>query len=129
MQKRLSLNRWILAVWLLLIGAAAYALPQATQSASWGCAPASNVVMANDVCPTYQFHTTSSYIATMDNSSSSSSVMRIGGRQMTDPFNPAPTDENAVGEVDDPTPVGSPLVLLIFAMLFAWYRYKKKRTV
>lgn len=83
--------------------------------------PAPNHGLASQL--SYQFHTTSVYI----NSSNFESQRIMMGTEMrrTEGWTDQDDDEPSIGTVT-PTPLGEPLVLLLFAMLYVCCRVRKK---
>ncbi len=79
--------------------------------------------------PTYQFSSTSAYLNSSNVGGrgllmSGGGMMRSVSDEKPDPFGEG---ENPIGTVDDPTPVGEPLVLLFFAIAFLGFRYYRRR--
>ena len=127
----------IVTIWLLMLGGAlspvqAYQPVQTYQSAQQPSAWRTKPVMSNDLYPAdYRFQSTSTYTPVVGKTSyttaetynpfETSSPRRA--RSEYDPWNDTdPSEELAVGEVGA-TPIGSPLILLLLAML---YLLKKK---
>ncbi len=85
----------------------------------------------NNTCPTYTFHTTSVYTSVVEDpnfspvavdpysNNSPRGHIRKGG--WGDP------DDNEIGVIDDPAPVGSPFILLLMALLYLCGRVVYKR--
>ena len=90
--------------------------------------------------PTYEFQSTSAYGSSLSTYTYTSKVY--------EPFAPAPyveggmrrdiwsdedhdpdTDDNALGIVDDPAPVGEPWILLLFVLLYLIYTVYKKKII
>ena len=135
------LYRGLLAVWILLGGCAlssAYASPQ-TQSASWGYAPVYSTGSSSatytpkttqQMSPTYQFRSTSVYLpegsytsyTPMVSAPFDNGARRNGPRR--DMWDDEPDDEG-IGEVADPAPVGSPLCMIVMALLYLIYQRRK----
>ena len=107
------------------------ASPLVQQPSAWRTKP----VMSNELYPEYHFRSTSTYAPIVGHTSYMAS----------EPYNPSqahgpnrackdydpwgdtdPSSENGVGEVDDPAPIGSPLVLLLMAVLYIFYTNRKK---
>ena len=83
--------------------------------------------------PTYQFHSTSTCSSTLGNSSFATTTVYEPG--CTSPMmNKVRRDYNPWGEEGDPsglgvgnvdTPVGEPLIMLVFALLYVCYKRRK----
>lgn len=123
----------LLAAWLLLWGGLlvpARAYREATPPQSWQRTP----VMSEDVRPAYEFRSTSSYMATTGRGSTVLTGTAYSSRPRRENTNPSPFDEDpsgqGVGNVD--TPVGSPMVLLVLAMVYGlimgWRRSQRRST-
>lgn len=90
----------------------------------------------NNTCPAYTFHTTSVYTSVVEDpnfspvavdpysNNSPRGHIRRGILEDDDDDDPG---ENGIGIIDDPTPVGSPFVLLIMALLYICCRVVYKR--
>ena len=134
MQKRINTYKTLLAVVLMLWGfstveATPYQSSYATNTAYRATYTPATI---NNACPTYTFHTTSVYTTVVENPSFSPVA--------ADPYSdPSPRghirrggwgdpDDNELGVVDDPAPIGSPLlVLLALAVGYAIVRFRRKR--
>ena len=125
----------VLVAWLLLWGGLlvpAQAYREATPPQSWQRSP----VMSEDVRPTYEFRSTSSYTATTGRGSAAPiSAPYSSSPRRSSPWD-EPGDDNGdptgpgLGNVD--TPVGEPLVLLLLAMVYGlimgWRRSHRRST-
>ena len=89
----------------------------------------------NNACPSYQFRTTSVYTTVVDNPSfspiaadpySNGSPRGHIRRGTLDDDDDDP-DENGIGIIDNPVPVGSPFILLLMALLYLCGRVVYKR--
>ena len=138
MQRTNRTYKWLVMLWLMLIGGvwspmAVYT--RVAQPSLWQKTP----TMSTDVCPSYKFRSTSStplvvgqtsYTAEPYHPSQPASGPRRA-RQEYDPWDETdPSDDLGVGEVDNPAPIGEPLILLIFAMLYiVWnlFAYVRKK--
>ena len=123
---------WLMTVWILCgICHTASAAPydRSAQSASWGYQPASTAtvpssarVMDEYECPAFNFQSTSPYSAPVGSASSGiitqSAPRRSTGFSWDDP------EDNPVGVLPNPAPVGEPLVLLVLALLYIVLRKK-----
>jgi len=122
--------QWALTAWFMLLGCTSIAFGQTYGSPYKGhtsCRviyPTGNSVTA----PSYQFQSTSTLTSGLGNS--------VYATQVSEPFADRPSqsvrrnalgdpDENGIGEIPDPAPVGEPLILLGMAILYLIY--KKKR--
>lgn len=126
MQKRCCTYKWLITLWLVMLGAIgspALAYQQAKLPASWSTTP----TFSSDRQLNYQFRSTSSYTPTMHTTVyqpglSSPTYSPIGPRRTGSWDDP---DDEELGQVN--TPVGEPLVLLLFAALFLFRMYRKRR--
>ena len=133
MQRKLTIHRWLLMAWFMLGGwltSSAAVYPQTTNYSQYSSYPQYSqypqTTQLNTTAPTYQFRTTSAFmkgttttstftpLADTPSGSYSPKIRKWGSGD--------PEDE-PVGE----TPLGSPLVLLLFALLFLCYRYFRYR--
>lgn len=120
----------IVTIWLLMLGGAlspvqAYQLVQTYQPAQQPSAWRTKPVMSNELYPEYHFQSTSTYTPVVGkttytttetyNPFQASSPNRI---RKNSPWDENPSGELPLGDVDDPAPIGSPLVLLVLAMLY-----------
>ena len=134
MQKRINTYKTLLAVVLMLWGfSTAEATPyQSSYATNTAYRATYTPATINNACPTYTFHTTSVYTTVVENPSFSPVA--------ADPYSdPSPRghirrggwgdpDDNELGVVDDPAPIGSPLlVLLALAVGYAIVRFRRKR--
>lgn len=130
MRERNKLYRWLFALW-ILIGSASATYAQTTPPAAWRTTP----TLSTDMQPAYQFRSTSAYNPTVNVSvytpGSSSPAPARGPRRSEsyDPFAEPTDDSEGVGNVD--TPVGEPLILLVFAFLYligkrGWRRLRSR---
>lgn len=128
--------RWLLAAWLMLFGL--FMTPAQAQHYGTSYKDATyrrmyHPTVSRDACPTYQFQSTSALMPSVSGALApqvsapfASHVMSNGPRRS--PWDDDEEDEpgdNALGEVDDPAPVGEPLILLLFICLYAGYRFAK----
>ena len=122
-------KRW-LAVWLLwccTVGSAFAYTPQTTMPSAWGEKP----TLCRDIDPSYHFRTTSSMAPVVGETSYiTTTYTPIGGSrpQKTNSWDD-PEDEDPIGVLPDPTPVGEPLaVLLVLALGYVvWKRRQFSR--
>lgn len=122
----------IVTIWLLMLGGAlspvqAYQPVQTYQPAQQPSAWRTKPVMSNELYPEYHFQSTSTYTPVVGkttytttetyNPFQASSPKRI--RKNNSPWDDYnPDGDHPVGETDDQAPIGSPLVLLVLAMLY-----------
>lgn len=127
-QKKIRIHGLMLVAWLLLWGGLlvptrAYA--EATLPSAWQRTP----VLSEDVRPNYEFRSTSSYIATSGRGSAAPAGATYSSRPRRSWSWDDPEDD-AVGIVY--TPVGSPLVLLVLAIIYGlimgWRRSQRRST-
>jgi hypothetical protein len=132
MQHRRHIFKWLFALWMLCCIGSVNAASQVSAPAAWRTTP----VLSTDNYPSYQFRSTSTYapivgetsysstaIYTPGSSSPSSSAphrAKKGGEGWSEPGD----DDSGIGNV--PTPIGSPLVLLLMAVLYIFYAKRKK---
>lgn len=114
------MKRWVMAM--LLCGvchtaAFAYGYHQDAQSKSWGYQPVYNASVS---APTYQFRTTSSYMNTVGYTDAESRLLGSNGPRRVSPWDSWSDSDNALGEVDDPVPVGD-LPWCLMLLLVAGY--------
>ena len=127
MRGEMKLYKWLLALW-ILIGSetAAYAYTQAAPPSAWRTTP----TLSTDMQPAYQFRSTSSYTPTMNTTvyTPGSSFPTGGPNRVRKGMDDEDPDGPEIGLVD--TPIGEPLILLLFAMLYmligkrGWRRLK-----
>ena len=102
--------------------------PQTSQSASWGYTAPFTIekqAMPNTACPTYQFKSTSIYLPATGGIVGGILGSQSPEIQSDDPWNPFdPLSGGEVGVID--TPVGEPLILLIFALLYGVVRLLRR---
>ena len=132
MQRKNRIYKWLVMLWLLLAGGVWSPMAAYTRVAqplsTWQKQP----TMSADICPSYQFHSTSSYTLVVGQTSYTAepyNPLQASGPSRARKNNPwddtNPTDLG-VGEVDDPAPVGEPLVLLWMVILYFLYTKRKK---
>lgn len=119
--------RWLVAVWLIMAGtimSPVRAYTYATQPSAWRTTP----TLSQDIAPSCTFRSTSSYApivgqTTYTSSASFEPVGQSAPYRMRRGMDDEDPEGDAVGNID--TPVGSPLVLLLFAVLFIVLKRKK----
>lgn len=123
-QHRRHIFKWLFALWLLCSLGAANAASQVSAPAAWRTTP----VMSEDVHPNYEFRSTSSYapvVGTTSYLATSTTVYKLGtsgpNRAKKDVWDDP--EDDAIATVD--TPIGEPIILILFALAFILY--KKKR--
>jgi len=116
MKARNMIYKWLLTIGLLIsCEAGALAFTEATMPAAWSTTP----TLSGDVQPSYQFQSTSSYALTTNTTvyepgaCSPSPSVRGARRSIWDDD---PEDDTEIGQVY--TPIGEPLILLLFALLY-----------
>ena len=125
------MKRWVIAM--LLCGlchtaAFAYGYDQNVQSKNWGYQPVYN---SGSSAPTYRFYTTSPYINTIGESRAASFAASNSKprRSSSSPWEWS-EDDNTIGEVDDPVPVGDTpwwLMLLLSAGYIAFRSLRRRK--
>lgn len=120
---------WILCGICHTVSAAPY--DRSAQSASWGYQPASTATLPSSASvldeyasPAFNFQSTSPYSAPIGSASSGLTTQRNARRSSS--FDWDAPDDNPVGVLPNPAPIGEPLVLLILATLYVWVRKKKE---
>ena len=126
------MKRWVIAMLLCGLchmGAFAYGYDQNTQSKNWGYQPVYN---SSSSAPTYQFRTTSAYINTIGESRSAGFAATNSGprRSSSSPWEWS-EDDNAIGEVPDPVPVGDTpwWLMLLLAAGYVAFRSRKRSSI
>lgn len=127
--------RWLVAVWLMMAGGVlspVRAYTYATQPSAWRTTP----TLSTDIAPSCSFHSTSSYAPIVGATTYTSNTIFEPGAsyspnrmRKSDPWDedeedPVDPTDPEIGVVD--TPVGSPLVLLLFAGIYIVYRRKNR---
>ena len=130
MRGRNKIVRWLLALWLMMSCEVAFAYQQATPPAAWRTTP----TLSSQTTPAYHFRTTSSCAPVVGTTSYTSEVYTPGSsapssspRRARKAWDDEP-DDDEIAVVN--TPVGEPLILLIFAMLYIFWNlfaYSKKK--
>ena len=125
MTKQLNKYTWLLAVWILCTTASSYA--QVAQPAAWSTTP----TMSEDVNTSFTFKSTSSYTPIVGSTSYTSELNSPTRRPRKDRSSSlwGEPEDNPIGQVTNPTPVGEPLILLVMASLYVallilWRRRK-----
>ena len=90
---------------------------------SSGSSQQSVTVLGDESYPAFNFQTTSPYGSTVGTTSGGMTMQK--GPRRSSPWDP-PTD-NPIGTVDNQTPIDSPLILLIAALMYVLCRTHKRR--
>lgn len=132
MHREKNICKWLVMLWLMLIGGvlspmAAYT--RVAQPSIWQ----KKTTMSTDVRPSYQFQSTSSYTLVVGQTSYTSEPYNPAqpsgparARREYNPWDETDPSDPGVGEVDDPAPIGEPWVLLLLAILYIFYTKRKK---
>ncbi len=125
MKHRIVLYRWMLAAWLLV----GHALPNYAQTGGsrttssrdqWAM---TNMSYQTATAPAYQFRSTSPYSSLVSPTSTVGAPAYAPSGPRRGPWDPP--EDNPIGVLPDPAPLGEPLILLLMAALFILF--KKKR--
>ena len=123
MKGRLTTYKWLTMVLLLCCSTLSHAFTyeQPTQPASWE----RTITFSDDVQPSYNFRSTSSYSSIVGTTSymSDGSGPIISPRRARMAWGAPSDDDNPVGTVSN-VPIGEPLVLLVLALLYIVLRKK-----
>ena len=127
-------NRFVRYVLIVLLcglchtAAFAYGYDQNTQSKNWGYQPVYNSCSS---APTYRFYTTSPYINTIAESRANSLDLNNRPRRTSSSPWEWSDDDNPIGEVDDPVPVGDTpwWLMLLLAAGYVAFRSRKKSSI
>lgn len=154
------LYKWLFVA-LILCGSShtvsiTYAYTQTAQPATWGYRPVNTAMptynsiatkggvynnaytpkFSSDVCPSYQFQSTSPYSSTISGMNQNAGFNR--GLRRTSPWDDDDDDDdddpvdNPIGQIDDPAPIGEPFVLIVMALLYLCamaLRHSRKETM
>lgn len=123
-QHRRHIFKWLFALWMLCCIGSVNAASQVEAPAAWRTTP----TLSADVTPAYQFRSTSSYapiVGTTSYLATSTTVYKPGtsgpNRAKKDVWDDP--EDDAIATVD--TPVGEPIILILFALAFILYRKKR----
>ena len=126
MKRKNSIYKWLVALWLLLsCQPILCAYQPATQPSAWRTTP----TLSEDIRPAYQFQSTSTFAPTTHvtvytpGSGTPYGAPTRPRRSGIDDEEEDPEGEE-LGQI--PTPIGSPLVLLLMAVLYIFYTNRKK---
>ena len=127
MQHRRHIFKWLFALWMLCCIGSVNAMSQASAPAAWRTTP----VMSEDVRPTCEFRSTSTYAPVVGTTSYLSTSTTVytpvtsgPNRAKKDIWDDEPED-NEIATVN--TPIGEPFILLLFGVLMMVCIYTKKR--
>ena len=135
MKNRNILIRCVLMLWMVCgmchTAAFAYGYAPNAQSKNWGYQPVYQSTATTSyvsAAPTYQFRTTSAYRNSFGDTESGSALLRASGPRRTSPWDWS-DDDNALGEVPDPAPVGDTpwLLMLLLAAGYIAFRSIRRR--
>ena len=125
-QHRRHIFKWLFALWMLCCIGSVNAMSQVEAPAAWRTTP----TLSADVTPAYQFRSTSSYapvVGTTSYLATSTTVYKPGtsgpNRAKKDVWDDP--EDDAIATVD--TPIGEPIILILFALAFILY-IKKRAT-
>lgn len=127
MQRLISKQKRWLAVWLLwscTVGSAFAYTQQTTMPSAWGEKP----TLCRDIDPSYHFRTTSSMAPVVGETSYiTTAYTPVGGSrpQKTNGWGTLGDEDDPIGVVPDPTPVGEPMAVLL--VLAVGYVVRKRR--
>ena len=124
MQRNIHRLVWLFALWMLSCIGAVNAMSQTTAPAAWRTTP----TLSADIYPSYQFRSTSTYapvVGTTSYLSTSTTVYTPGtsgpNRAKKDVWDDP--EDDAIATVD--TPIGEPIILILFALAFILYKRKR----
>jgi len=122
------MKRWVIAMLLCglcHIGAFAYGYDKNAQSQNWGYQPVYNTVYAT---PSYRFQTTSAYIHASGGGEYNGMMPGNNGPRRSYAWDEV-DDEDPIGTVPDPVPVGDMPWLLMLLLLTGYiaFRYHRQR--
>ncbi len=126
MREEKKILKYLFALWLLVsCESAVFAYTQAAPPSAWRTTP----TLSTDIQPNYQFRSTSTYapvVGTTSYLSTSTTVYTPGtsgpNRAKKDVWDDEPGDD-AIGNLN--TPVGDPMILILFALAFILYKRKR----
>lgn len=125
-QHRRHIFKWLFALWMLCCIGSVNAASQVEAPAAWRTTP----TLSADIYPSYQFRSTSTYapvVGTTSYLSTSTTVYKPGtsgpNRAKKDVWDDP--EDDAIATVD--TPIGEPIILILFALAFILY-IKKRAT-
>lgn len=124
MKIRAITYRWMIAALLILgwlpVSAQTEAFRTTSSRDQWAM---TNMSYQTATAPAYQFRTTSPYTALVNSTSTVGAPAYAPSGPRRGPWDPP--EDNPIGVLPDPAPLGEPLILLLLATLFILF--KKKR--
>lgn len=121
MQHRKNIILWLMAIWMLCSIPSVHAVSRASQPSAWQ----TTYTLSNDIYPSYEFYSTSSIAPVVGSTSYHSGPCYAPGAGhggiRRDTWDGPGEDDDPVGVLPE-TPVGEPLILLLFALLFIVYK-------
>ncbi len=125
MKNRIVLYRWMIAALLMLGWLPVSAQTEAfrTSSAATDQWTMTNSHYQTAEAPSFQFRSTSPYTALVNSTSTVGAPAYAPSGPRRGPWDPP--EDNPIGVLPDPAPLGEPLILLLLATLFILF--KKKR--
>lgn len=121
MQHRRHMILWLMAIWMLCSIPSVHAVSQASQPSAWQ----TTYTLSDDIYPSYEFYSTSSITPVVGSTSYHSGPCYAPGAGhggiRKDTWDGPGDDDDPVGVLPE-TPVGEPLILLLFALLFIVYK-------
>lgn len=123
MQHRRHMILWLIAVWMLCGIPTVHAVSQASQPSAWQ----TTFTLSDDIYPSYEFYSTSSIAPVVGSTSYHSGPCYAPGaghggiRRDTWGWDDPDEDDQPIGQ-KPVVPVGEPLILLLFALLFIVYK-------
>ena len=123
MQHRRHMILWLIAVWMLCGIPSVHAVSQASQPSAWQ----TTFTLSDDIYPSYEFYSTSSIAPVVGSTSYHSGPCYAPGaghggiRRDTWGWDNPDEDDQPIGQ-KPVVPVGEPLILLLFALLFIVYK-------
>jgi len=125
MKARNRIYKWLIALWLLMsCQPALCAFQSATPPAAWRTTP----TLSTDMQLSYQFRSTSAYTPTVNitvYAPGCSSPASLGPKRAKKDIWDDEPDEEEIAVVN--TPVGEPLILILFAFAFFGFKYYRRR--
>lgn len=123
MQHRKNIILWLIAVWMLCGIPSVHAVSQASQPSAWQ----TTFTLSDDIYPSYEFYSTSSITPVVGSTSYHSGPCYAPGaghggiRRDTWGWDDPDEEDQPIGQ-RPVVPVGEPLILLLFALLFIVYK-------
>ena len=124
MRGMFKIYKWLIVLWLLVGNqSAVYVCAQTTPPSAWRTTP----TLRTDIKPAFEFRSTSAYTPTMNTtvySPGCSSPSYAPGRMRRGMDDEDPEGDE-VGQIN--TPIGEPLILLVFALLYLLGKWKGRK--